>query len=115
MEIVKAFTENGYNSNITILGNIENPLFRASEIGDILEIHCVRSSIVDSNESEKTVRITHTPNGQQNATFLTEKGLYKLLFRSRKKLQLNFKIGYAKLYNNRKISRISWYFCSKNE
>ena len=90
MEIVKAFTENGYNNNITILGNIENPLFRASEIGDILEIHCVRSSIVDFNESEKTVRSTHTPNGQQNVTFLTEKGLYKLLFRSRKKIAVEF-------------------------
>uniref|UniRef100_A0A6C0KUC2 Bro-N domain-containing protein n=1 Tax=viral metagenome TaxID=1070528 RepID=A0A6C0KUC2_9ZZZZ len=101
MEIVKAFTN---NKNITILGDINDPLFRASEIGDILDIHCIRSSIIDFNESEKEVRSTHTPNGLQSVTFLTEKGLYKLLFRSRKPIAIEFQNWLCKVIKELRIN-----------
>ena len=39
MEIVKAFNENGMSQTITIKGTSTNPLFRASDIGSILEIN----------------------------------------------------------------------------
>ena len=38
MEIIKAFENNDLNMHITIQGTREEPLFRASDIGTVLEI-----------------------------------------------------------------------------
>jgi hypothetical protein len=38
MDIVKAFTENNMNIHINIQGTYQEPLFRASDIGTILDI-----------------------------------------------------------------------------
>jgi prophage antirepressor-like protein len=90
MEVVKAFTSNTSSHNITILGTHDNPLFRASEIGEILEIIKIRNTIIDFDDTEKVAQMMGTPGGNQNITFLTEKGLYKLLFRSRKEIAIQF-------------------------
>jgi prophage antirepressor-like protein len=90
MEIVKAFNANELTTNILIKGDYENPLFRASDIGDILDIACVRSSTRDFDDSEITVHTMHTLGGQQQVLFLTEFGLYKLLFKSRKPIAIKF-------------------------
>jgi prophage antirepressor-like protein len=47
-------------------------------------------SITDFDESEKVVSTTDTLGGTQEVTFLTEKGLYKVLFRSRKPIAQKF-------------------------
>lgn len=73
MEIIKAFTVNQYTHNITTLGDNNNPLFRASEIADVLEIKSYHSSIDDFNETEKEYHNIKTPGGNQNIIFLTEK------------------------------------------
>jgi prophage antirepressor-like protein len=61
-------------------------LFRASDIGVVLELSNIRATIVDFDESEKV----DTLGGAQEVTFLTEKGLYKVLFRSRKPIAQKF-------------------------
>jgi prophage antirepressor-like protein len=92
MEIIKAFNENGMVSNITIKGTYNNPLFRASDIGEILEISNIRQSISSFDESEKhAVSITDIIGREQQVTFLTELGLYQLLFVSRKPIAKTFK------------------------
>ena len=53
MEIVKAFTLNELHTNITIKGTHNEPLFRASDIGLILEITSIRSTIRDFKDTEK--------------------------------------------------------------
>jgi prophage antirepressor-like protein len=90
MEIIKSFTDNNFQSNITIRGNIENPLFRTSDIADILEINNIRSNIQNFNDSEKVIQNINTIGGMQQVSFLTEKGLYKILFRSRKPIAEKF-------------------------
>ena len=90
MEIVKAFNENELHTEIVIKGTSENPLFRASDIGNVLEISTIRSIIRDFNETEKVVHSMHTLGGLQEVTFLTEKGLYKVLFKSRKPIAEKF-------------------------
>jgi prophage antirepressor-like protein len=51
----------------------------------------IRVSIKDYNETErKDVNQTYTLGGNQQTTFLTEKGLYKILFRSRKPIAEQF-------------------------
>jgi prophage antirepressor-like protein len=45
---------------------------------------------MDFDESEKVVHSMNTLGGTQEVTFLTEKGLYKVLFRSRKPIAQKF-------------------------
>ena len=90
MDIVKAFNSNELHTEIIIKGDVQNPLFRASDIGVVLDIANIRTTINDFNESEKVVHSMDTPGGLQNVTFLTEKGLYKVLFKSRKPIAEKF-------------------------
>ncbi len=91
MDIVKAFNANDLHTEIVIKGTLDDPLFRASDIGIILEINNIRMSIVDFDESEKrAVSSTDSTGRMQDVTFLTEKGLYKVLFRSRKPIAQKF-------------------------
>lgn len=90
MDIVKAFNSNELHTEIVIKGTQEDPLFRASDIGVVLDISTIRSVIRDFNETEKVVHSMHTLGGLQDVTFLTEKGLYKVLFKSRKPIAEKF-------------------------
>jgi len=92
MDIVKAFTLNELHTEITIKGTHNEPLFRASDIGLILEISNIRSTIKDFDETEKDdVVVSDSIGRQQKVTFLTEKGLYGVLFMSRKPIAKEFK------------------------
>ena len=90
MDIVKAFNANDLHTEIVIKGTTDVPLFRASDIGTVLEMSNIRATIIDFDESEKVVHKTPTIGGLQEVTFLTEKGLYKVLFRSRKPIAQKF-------------------------
>ena len=90
MDIVKAFNTNDLHTEIIIKGTIDEPLFRASDVGVVLEMSNIRATIVDFDESEKVVNNVDTLGGAQEVTFLTEKGLYKVLFRSRKPIAQKF-------------------------
>ena len=90
MDIIKAFTDNTTEYKITINGTFEEPLFRASDIANILDIKSFYTSITDFNENEKIYINIETPGGKQDVCFLTERGLYKLLFRSRKPIANEF-------------------------
>lgn len=91
MEIVKAFNENNLNFDITIKGTHDDPLFRSSDIGLILDIATINTSIKDFDETEKVMVPTKTLGGIQSVSFLTEKGLYNILFISRKPIAKKFK------------------------
>jgi prophage antirepressor-like protein len=90
MEIVKAFNENNLHTEIVIKGTYEEPLFRANDIGEILEMSNIRSHVQHFDKSEKVVNTIDTLGGSQQVTFLTEKGLYKVLFKSRKPIAEKF-------------------------
>ena len=90
MEIVKAFNSNELHTDIIIKGTYNEPLFRASDIGEILEMSNIRATIQHFDDSEKVVNSIDTLGGSQQVTFLTEKGLYKVLFKSRKSIAEKF-------------------------
>lgn len=90
MEIVKAFTSNNLHTDIIIKGDYNNPLFRANDIGTILEMSNIRANIQNFDETEKIIHNIETIGGIQQVTFLTEKGLYKVLFKSRKPIAEKF-------------------------
>jgi hypothetical protein len=77
MDIVKAFNTNDLHTEIIIKGTVNDPLFRASDIGVVLDITTIHSVIRDFDESEKVLHTMHTLGGAQEVTFLTEKGLYR--------------------------------------
>jgi hypothetical protein len=78
MDIVKAFNENDLHTEIVIKGTKDDPLFRASDVGVVLDIASIRSVLRDYDDSEKVVHTMHTLGGTQEVTFLTEKGLYRV-------------------------------------
>jgi prophage antirepressor-like protein len=90
MEIVKAFNENNLHTEIVIKGTYEEPLFKASDIGEILEMSNIRAHIVNFDDTERHVNTIDTSTGPKQVTFLTEKGLYKILFKSRKPIAETF-------------------------
>ena len=91
MNIIKAFENNNAIMHITVQGTHEEPLFRASDIAAIFEISQINSTIRDFDITEKVMHIINTPGGPQEVTFLTEKGLYEVMFRSRKPIAKQFK------------------------
>lgn len=86
MEIVRAFTTNKLHTEIVIKGTYEEPLFRANDIGEVLQMTNIRATIQTFDETEKVIHNLDTIGGSQQLTFLTEKGLYKVLFKSRKQI-----------------------------
>jgi prophage antirepressor-like protein len=90
MEIVKAFNTNSLHTEIVIRGTHEDPLFRASDIGVVLDIANIRTSIQHFDDTERHVHTMDTSTGPKQVTFLTEKGLYKVLFKSRKPIAEKF-------------------------
>jgi prophage antirepressor-like protein len=90
MEIVKAFSANELHTHITICGTTEHPLFRASDVGEVLEIKNIRTHIQNYTEEEKIFIHTKSNGGMQNVCFLTELGLYRILFKSRTDIAKKF-------------------------
>jgi prophage antirepressor-like protein len=86
--LVKQF--NGLN--IQVYGTYEEPLFKAKDIGDLLDIKKIRTTLDNLDESCKVLKDAHTMGGLQQQLFLTEDGLYELLFISRKPIAKQFKI-----------------------
>jgi len=83
MDIVRAFNSNELHTNIIIKGTSDNPLFRASDIGKALDIANIRTMVNSFDNTEKVIYNTDEYSGSQEVTFLTEKGLYKVLLKSR--------------------------------
>lgn len=76
-----------YNCNI-ITSNVEPyTLYKCSDIGNILQLRNIRSSL---NNHERVIIITDSNGGPQKSIFLTYKGLVKLLINSRKPNVIEF-------------------------
>jgi prophage antirepressor-like protein len=86
--IIKKFTNE--NLTINVYGTFDKPLFLANEIGQLLGLKNIRSSLSRMNSLWKAVRPMDTVGGIQQMTFLTESGLYKLIMRSDKYEAIKF-------------------------
>ncbi|MDV8005010.1 phage antirepressor [Rhodococcus sp. IEGM 1318] len=60
------------------------PAFNAADVCSILDIRNSRDAISRLDDDEKGVGTTDTLGGMQSATYVTESGLYSLVFTSRK-------------------------------
>ncbi|KAJ3072859.1 hypothetical protein HK102_006150, partial [Quaeritorhiza haematococci] len=77
--------------NIQIYGTHEEPLFKAKDIGDLLEIDQIRKTIQNLDDEDKILIGGITVTGTKGQYFLTENGVYEVLFISRKPLAKQFK------------------------
>lgn len=91
MDILKEFAFGDKHHNISILWKCDEPYFRADEVACVLEIKNIHSTISKFDKDEKVLHSTETLGGVQKMTFLSELGLYKILFISRKKIADHFK------------------------
>jgi prophage antirepressor-like protein len=82
MNVLQTFSKS--NLKLVVYGTHINPLFKASQIAETLEMGNIREQLRKMNTSWKVVRKTDTPGGCQNVTFLKEAGLYYFLMRSNK-------------------------------
>lgn len=90
MDILKAFSLCDKEYQINIQGTIDEPLFQANQIAMLLEMNNMRKSIMSFDENDKVVSRGNTLGGMQNVTFLTERGLYKILAKSNKPVAKKF-------------------------
>ena len=81
--------------NIVILSEIvnERPVywFRASDLEKMLDLSNIRASVQNYTEKEKGVKEIDTIKGKQSATFLTSRGVYRLLYSSKKQVAVQFR------------------------
>lgn len=72
---------NGHNIRHTM--DVENPLWVAADIGQLLGIKNISDSVVNFSPKEKRIATTRTNRGNRDMLLLTEGGLYRLLYNSR--------------------------------
>ncbi|KAJ3056851.1 hypothetical protein HK102_011139, partial [Quaeritorhiza haematococci] len=87
--LVKQFND----LNIQIYGTYENPLVKARDIGDLLEIRNVRDTIANfDDECKVLIRASVGQTGRSvEQWFLTEDGIYELLSVTKKPLGKQFR------------------------
>lgn len=81
-----------------IYGTAEEPLFLARDVAELIDYSKtskgnfnVSAMLRNIDEDEKGINIVNTPGGNQEMLFLTEAGLYEVLFQSRKPIAKQFK------------------------
>lgn len=97
MDILKAFLiTNSEGHHVNVQGTLDDPLFQANQIGELLGISCIRSTLRGFDDDKLKVLIeTKTPGGIQKTMFLTEAGLYRVLFRSNRPIAQKFQSWFA--------------------
>jgi prophage antirepressor-like protein len=81
--VVKAFAYGDISFDVNIIGTMDEPLFQANQIGELLGLGNIRSSLALLDDDMTQLHTVDTGGGPRTATFLTEAGLYMFLFRSR--------------------------------
>lgn len=84
MNIIKNIDIENTIYSITIKGDNNNPLIRASDIAKILDLSNINKNLNDYDNTEKIILNEKTNGGNQDINYLTEKGLKNLLSKSKK-------------------------------
>jgi prophage antirepressor-like protein len=90
--IVKAFENNPIAIITEEIDNKKIYCFKASDIGKALNLTNIRASIQNYDEDEQVVRKAYDLRGcEQDTTFLTSQGVYRLLYNSKKEAAKKFR------------------------
>ena len=91
MDIVRAFELDGAAHKVKVSGTVENPIFSANDIGAVLGVQNIRQLTANLDDEMKVVSQRYTLGGRQQATFVTEEGLYEILSNSRAAIAKRFR------------------------
>lgn len=102
MDIVRVFKLKANNFPINIRGDFENPLFQATHVGKVFGISKIRNTVKDFDDDERVTLQIDVNNpyddvdddptvNKQDTIFLTEQGVLRLIFSSRKEEAKLFK------------------------
>ena len=90
--IVKAFENNPIAILQEDIYNKKVYYFKASDIGKALKLTNIAVSIQHYDEDERVIRKAYdTTNREQDTTFLTSQGVYRLLYNSKKEIAKKFR------------------------
>jgi prophage antirepressor-like protein len=90
--IVKAFENNPISILHEEINNKKEYYFKATDIAKVLCISQIRSSIQNFDDDEKVVRKVDDLRGvAQDTSFLTSRGVYRLLYNSKKEIAKKFR------------------------
>jgi len=90
--IIKAFENNPIAILYEDINNKKVYCFKASDIGKALNLTNIRVSIQNYDEDEQVVRKAYDLRGcEQDTTFLTSQGVYRLLYNSKKEIAKKFR------------------------
>ena len=90
--IVKAFENNPIAILQEDIDNKKVYCFKASDIGKALKLTNIAQSIQNYDEDEKVLRKAYDLRGcEQDTTFLTSQGVYRLLYNSKKEIAKKFR------------------------
>jgi prophage antirepressor-like protein len=79
------------DQKVRVIDRDGEPWWLASDIAAVLELGNVRSSLALLDDDEKGVHSMDTLGGPQSVTIVSESGLYRLIFRSRKPEAVTFR------------------------
>lgn len=96
---------------ITVYGDLENPLFLAKDVANWIgyDQSSVNKMIISVDEDEKLNGIIFRAGQNREMTFLTEHGLYEVLMQSRKPVAKQFKKKVKKLLKALRLNRLNPY------
>ena len=90
MDLIKAFVLNDESYQVNIRNEDGRPLFRAIDAARVLGIVNIRTSTTSYDDTEKVLRRVASSTGEQDTTFLTVRGMIKLIMVSRKPIAKPF-------------------------
>jgi prophage antirepressor-like protein len=85
--IVKAFETH----HICILRDDQKYFFRATDVGEVLDIKNIYTSVQNFDDDERGLREVETLSGNQKVLYLTSQGVYRLLYNSKKPVAKKFR------------------------
>lgn len=98
-------TTNFFGYSLSIYGDVENPLFLAREVAEMIEHVNVSEMIKLVDENERLTSKLLRAGQAREVNMLTEDGLYELLMRSTKPIAKDFKRAIKSLLKDIRLER----------
>ena len=89
-----------------VYGTVEEPLFLAKDVAEVIEHSNVAMMLKNIDEDEKVINNVYTLDGNQDMLFLTEYGLYEVLMQSRKPIAKAFKKEVKKILKALRLNQV---------
>lgn len=94
-------------TELTFYGTVEEPLFFAKDVANMID-HSNVSVMLNTIDDDEKIKMTNLNNvyGGQEAWFVTEHGLYEVLFQSRKPIAKQFKNEVKRILHDLRVNGV---------